>query len=760
MPTFFSNGATIIIAVLLVLAIAYRYYSAFIAAKVLSLDPRRQTPAHAFNDGHNFCPTNKWVLFGHHFAAISGAGPLIGPVLAAQFGYLPGLLWILIGVCLAGAVQDFIVLVISTRRNGKSIAQIAFTDIGPAAGTAATIGILFVLVIAIAGLGKVVTKALGGETQSYPAKTEFIGARIVAGHEQIFPISVRRTYGRTTVYRIPKGAQIKYAGGEPQVLDNALEIEVTSLHSPVPPDVDDSYKFVQQRNTQPRRVPTPGPRRTGEHLTLPDDVRAISTYNGSVWGTFTIALTIPIALFIGVYMFRLRKNHVLEASILGGILTLAAVYVGGLLTSQDYPMLNAYGQMFNLSERQVGLAMAVYGFAASILPVWMLLCPRDYLSSFLKIGTVGLLVVGVIVAHPHLQAPAINSAFISGGPVVQGAVFPFLFITIMCGAVSGFHALVASGTTPKMIDKETDARMIGYGAMLMEGLVGILALIAATALPTNQYYDINTQPEKLPLYQQKIQEVAAHDPASKLDQPLPDVGEHLQGRVGGAVTLAIGMAYILNSAVTNVIGNPQHPPAWLGSLFTYWYHFAIMFEALFILTTIDAGTRIGRFLLQETLGKWVHPKLGKTDSWPSAIAATLIITLAWWYFLDAHAFAAIWVMFGIANQALAIMALAIVSAALVRVGRARYLPVTLLPLLFVIVTTGSAAILKLIEYVGKIGHSPESPADPYISLFCILAIMACALVVTVGSVISWGRPLSPAQPPTRPIAEVPEFEGA
>ncbi len=421
-------------------------------------------------------------------------------------------------------------------------------------------------------------------------------------------------------------------------------------------------------------------------------------------------------------------------------------------------MLSVIGQSFNLTGHQIGISMAVYGFVASVLPVWMLLCPRDYLSSFLKIGTILLLAIGTIVAHPQLQAPAVNMAFIGGGPVVSGPVFPFLFITIMCGAISGFHALVASGTTPKMIDKETDARLIGFGGMLMEGLVGVLALIAAAALPTNQYYDINTPMDKMPAYQQQIRAVAAHDPAAKLDEPLPDVGEHLQGRVGGGVTLAVGMAYILNSAVGNFIGNAQHPPEWLGDLFKYWYHFAIMFEALFILTTIDTGTRVGRFLLQETMGKWINPRLARTDSWPAAILATGLITVGWWYFLDAHAFAAIWVMFGIANQALAIMALAIASAALVRAGKGRYLPVTLLPLIFVIVTTASAAILKLIEYVRAM-HGAAS-ADPYISAGCILAIMVCAGIVTVGSVRSWGKPPAPTPPQPVPAPAIPELEGA
>jgi carbon starvation protein len=381
----------------------------------------------------------------------------------------------------------------------------------------------------------------------------------------------------------------------------------------------------------------------------------------------------------------------------------------------------------------------------------MLLCPRDYLSSFLKIGTIILLVLGTIVAAPHLQAPAWNSTFISGGPVVPGAVFPFVFITIMCGAVSGFHALVSSGTTPKMINKETDARMIGYGAMLIEGLVGIVALIAASALPVMQYYDINTPPDNIPQYQVRIQQIAARDPAAKLDEPLPDVGEHVQGRTGGAVTLAMGMAHVLNTAVNNVIGNPDTPPSWLSNLFKYWYHFAIMFEALFILTTIDTGTRVGRFLLQETMGKWIHPKLGQTDWWPSAILSTALITLTWWYFLDANAFNAIWAMFGIANQMLAVIALAVASAALTRNGKRRYIAITLIPMAFVAFTTTTAAVLKLIDYSKPLVsylHTPTSfPTNPLISTICILAILACTAITTIGALTITFKPPVPSPSP-------------
>src|SRR5881275_1179227 len=374
------NALPIIVGALCVLAIAYRYYSAFIAAKVLTLDDSRPVPSQTMYDGHNYYPTNKWVLFGHHFAAISGAGPLVGPVLAAQFGFLPGLLWLVIGVCLGGAVHDFMILAASIRRKGKSLAEIARTEISPLSGVVAGIAILFIVVIALAGLGLVVVNAL---------------------------------------------------------------------------------------------AESPG-------------------------GTFTVGFTIPLALFMGLYMYRFRKGRIVEASIIGVVGLLFAVFLGGKIAD------SSWAQTFTLSRNTVIILMAAYGFIASVLPVWVLLCPRDYLSSFLKIGTIILLVVGTLVANPKLQAPAINHIFLSGGPTVPGKIFPFLFITIMCGAISGFHALVSSGTTPKMIAKESHARTIGYGAMLMEGLVAVVAMIAAAALPTQDYYAMNTQLAKVPEYHDRI----------------------------------------------------------------------------------------------------------------------------------------------------------------------------------------------------------------------------------------------------------------
>ncbi len=725
--SFLSHGAVLMIGTLLVLAIAYRYYSAFIAAKVLALDNGRPTPAHTMTDGQNYHPTNKWVLFGHHFAAISGAGPLIGPVLAAQYGFLPGFLWILIGVCLAGAVQDFIVLGLSTRRNGKSLAQIAYQEIGPVAGTAATLGILFVLIIAIAGLGKVVTKALGGEDVVYAPGTQFVGSPSSA-------FSVVNKYGNTTVYRIPVGAKIVYPNGATSEVSAQFQMESTPQDVPYAVDIDAS-----------------DPRSPGLKLKVPANNVAVRHIEGSAWGTFSLAMTIPIALLIGAYLYRFRKGRVLEASIIGGILTLVAVWAGGFIDQPD-TVIGAMRDTFDLTGRQVGIAMAVYGFVAAVLPVWVLLCPRDYLSSFLKIGTIALLVLGVIVANPAIHAPGFNEVFKNGGPSVPGAVFPFVFITIMCGAVSGFHALVASGTTPKMLDREGDARTIGYGAMLMEGLVGIVALIAACSLPAQTYYHIQTSTANLPRYQQQIAEVVRQDKlalANPEDTPAAmerSVGENLQGRTGGAVTLAVGMADVFDNAAERILGASASAMKWVQSMIPYWYHFAIMFEALFILTTIDTGTRVGRFLLQETMGKWVHPKLGQTDWWPSTILATALVVGGWFYFIDSKSMDAIWPMFGISNQMLAVMALGIASVALVHMGKTRYVWVTLVPMCFVAVTTGSAAVVMLNGYF----HSGTT--NDLISAILILAIVAGTGVILVAGLLAAGlKTKPPRRPPGFPM---------
>ncbi|NQW44941.1 MAG: carbon starvation protein A [Deltaproteobacteria bacterium] len=584
------------IGVLCVLAIAYRYYSAFLAAKVCVLDDKRATPAHTHNDGQNYHPTHKWVLFGHHFAAISGAGPLIGPVLAAQFGYLPGLLWLLIGVVLAGAVQDFIVLVASVRNDGKSLAEIVKREIGPVAGIAAGMAIIFILVIALAGLGIVVVNALAE----------------------------------------------------------------------------------------------------------------------SVWGTFTIAMTIPIAFMMGIYSYRLRVGKIGEATIFGVVALLLSVVAGRAVAE------SGWGHIFLLSKNQITLSLMIYGFFASVLPVWLLLCPRDYLSSFLKIGTIFLLVVGVIIINPTLRLPAITEFVHGGGPIIPGKVFPFVFITIMCGAVSGFHSLVASGTTPKMVSKESHCRTIGYGAMLIEGLVGIVALIAVSHLAPGDYFAINVPKDKMPalnLMGYHIEELPVLE---------TQVEEKVEGRTGGAVSLAIGMAKIFSAL-----------PGFNG-LMAYWYHFAIMFEALFILTTIDTGTRIARFVLQEMLGK-VMPRFGKNDWLPGTLLTSLLTVSAWGYFIFTGNIATIWPMFGIANQLLAAIALCVGTTIILKTRGLKYAWITLVPMLFVLVTTGTAA-WEMVTTTFLNWTQSEVVSEKirgYVDISLTLFIVMCVAVVMIAAAAKW-----------------------
>ncbi len=677
MPLFASvlfhheNGRTILHAmpvmatVLVLLAIAYRYYSTFLAAKVAVLDDNRVTPAHRLNDGQNYHPTNKWVLFGHHFAAISGAGPLIGPVLAIQYGYMPGLLWLVIGVCLAGAVQDMLVLAASVRRDGKSIAEIARFELGKPAAVLASIAILFIVIIALAGLGFVVVKALGGEEASLPAGMEI---RLPAGQA----VTVQGNIGV-----IPPGSSIRYSTDQPWIVRNeAFQIRVPAAEPPKPP-YDGMWPEFQATIVLP----------AGCTQVIP----------GSSWGTFTIACTIPIALFTGLWMYRIRPGRVIEASLLGGGLTLFAVVAGGWIPG------SALEPYFSLSRNETIVALVVYGFIAAVLPVWLLLGPRDYLSSFLKIGTVILLVASVCIANPPLRAPMLNEVFINGGPTFPGSIFPFVFICVMCGAVSGFHSLVSSGTTPKMIEKESHIRTIGYGAMLIEGLVGVTALIAAASLPNDLYYDINIAIERSPEFQTQLKEMDekyGRDPNANLgtekthDWKLGKVeekvgGESLRGRTGGAVTLAVGMSLIFERTfeILDVGGS---------GLLKYWYHFAIMFEALFILTTIDAGTRIGRFLLQETMGR-VYKPFARPDWLPGALLASALVTGGWGWLIYTGSIDTIWPMFGIANQSLAVLALALLTTWLVNTGRAKFAPVTLMPMLWVCATTLSAGSTLISE---------------------------------------------------------------
>jgi carbon starvation protein len=599
----------IVLPVLCILSIAYRYYSAFIAARIMSLDDTRITPAHAKSDGRNFYPTSRWVLFGHHFAAIAGAGPLIGPVLAAQFGYAPGLIWIVAGVCLAGAVHDFITLWASTRRGGRSLADIARTEIGPLAGTIAAIAILFTLVIALAGLGIAVVNALAE----------------------------------------------------------------------------------------------------------------------SSWSTFTIGTTIPIGVAMGFYMFVFRKGRTTEATIIGVAAMILAVVFGRQFAN------SAAGPYLVLSRHQITIALALYGFAGSVLPVWMLLTPRGYLSTFMKIGTIAFLAIGVVIVNPTLQAPAFSSFVGGGGPIIPGPMFPFVFITIACGAISGFHSLIASGTTPKMVDKESDIRPIGYGAMLCEGFVGVMALIAAASLHPGDYFAINTSTTVF----HNLGFVTVN-----LDSLSQAVGENVVARPGGAVSLAIGMAQIFT-------GLPG-----MRGLMAYWYHFAIMFEALFILTTIDAGTRVGRFLLQEFIGRLWNP-FAETEWLPGSLASTSVMVMGWAYFIWTGNINTVWPMFGIANQLLAAVALAVGTTIIINMGRAKYAWVTFLPLCFVAVTTLTAGYMTVRDsfWPMAVGPNPAVHLQGYVNSICTSIMMMCVVIILAAATRRWMAVFS-GRIPTMELAEV------
>jgi carbon starvation protein len=601
------SALPIIIGALCVMAIAYRYYSAFLAAKVMALDDARPVPSKTMYDGHNYYPTNKWVLFGHHFAAISGAGPLVGPVLAAQFGFLPGLLWLVIGVCLGGAVHDFMILVGSVRRRGKSLAEIARTEISPLSGLVAGIAILFIVVIALAGLGLVVVNALAE----------------------------------------------------------------------------------------------------------------------SPWGTFTVAFTIPLALLMGLYMYRIRPGHIAEASVIGVAGLLFAVWLGGRIAE------SSWAASFTFSRSTIIIMMAAYGFIASVLPVWMLLCPRDYLSSYLKIGTVAFLIIGVIIVAPHLNMPALTPFVAGGGPVIPGKVYPFVFITIACGAISGFHALISSGTTPKMIAKEMDARVIGYGGMLMEGVVGVVALIAATSLFPGDYFAINTAQRtdtQKSAYLRMVDEHTGGDfdlQPKEIDRLEKESGEKdLRGRTGGAVTLALGIAKIFE-------GIPG-----LSGLMKYWYHFAIMFEALFILTTIDTGTRVARFLVGEFGGRF-YQKFEKPNWLPGSLITTALVVLGWAAFIWSGSISTIWPMFGIANQLLASVALCVATTILFNMGKARYSWTTILPLSFVSTTTLVAGWKSITDNFWPLSQKAETATQGYINVALTAILMLAAVIVLIDSIRCW-----------------------
>ncbi len=723
------HAMPVMVLVLVCLAIAYRYYSAFLAARVAALDDSRLTPAHRFNDGQNYHPTNRWVLFGHHFAAISGAGPLIGPVLAIQYGYMPGLLWLVIGVCLAGAVQDMLVLAASVRRDGKSLAELARTELGRPAALLASLAILFIVIIALAGLGFVVVKALGGEEVRLPAgmRVAVPGGAAVHAFDRNGP----------TELHFPGGCRIRYDAHTPEAgRPEPFVIRV--------PAVDGSC---WQAGASAVHAGTDG------HTTVyscPNDYWFIvpagsrQVIPGSSWGTFTIACTIPIALLVGLWMYRLRPGRIVEASVVGAALTLGAVILGNWIPGSPLE------PFFSLNREQTIFALCLYGFVAAVLPVWLLLGPRDYLSSFLKIGTVALLVGSVIVANPVLHAPPINEVFINGSPTFpSGKLFPFVFICIMCGAISGFHSLVSSGTTPKMVERESHVRSIGYGAMLIEGLVGTVALITAASLPPDLYYAMNISIDATPRWQQSLQEVErryglkwpteAADPlhAAQVDSPqhlnLGQVeervgGEALRGRTGGAVTLAVGMALIFENAFR-----------WIGVtgqwLLKYWYHFAIMFEALFILTTIDAGTRIARFILQESAGRLYAP-LSRPDWLPGAVAASAIVTFGYGWLIYTGSIDTIWPMFGIANQGLAIVALALVTTWLVNSGRGRYAWVTALPMLFVLSTTMTAAtVMVTVDFPNRIRQGQTVAG--YLNIVLTVFVVSCVGLLVLWSVARW-----------------------
>ncbi len=582
------NGMWFILAAVCVYALGYRFYSAFLAAKVLALDPTRATPAERFSDGRDFVPTNRWVVFGHHFAAIAGPGPLIGPTLAAQFGYLPGTLWIIVGATLGGCVQDFVALFCSIRRDGRSLGQMARDELGLVGGAAALVGVLAIMIILIAVLGLVVVNAM--------------------------------------------------------------------RHSP--------------------------------------------------WATSTVAATIPIAIMIGLFMRHIRPGRVLEGTAIGVVLLLLAVFGGSWVDAN--PTLRVW---FDYDGPALALMVILYGFAAAVLPVWLLLAPRDYLSTFMKIGTIVALAIAIVILNPEIKMPALTQFTDGTGPIFGGKVFPFVFITIACGAISGFHALISSGTTPKLLANERDARFIGYGAMAVESFVAIMAMIAACVLDPGVYFAINS-PAGL------VGAQAADAVAMISSWGFPVTVEQMQGlaremgeatlfaRTGGAPSLAVGMASIFSSAFGD-------------TLLAVWYHFAIMFEALFILTTVDAGTRVARFMLQDLIGN-VFPPMARTSWYPSVLVCSGLVVAGWGYFLyfgtidPLGGINSLWPLFGIANQMLAAIALCVATTILVKSGKARFAWVTALPLVWLVVVTSSAAWEKLFSpdlRIGFLSHANDLAAQ-------------------------------------------------
>ena len=572
----YMNALTLVFVSLCIFAIGYRFYGLFIANKVLELNSERATPAVSMADGHDYVKTNKYVLFGHHFAAIAAAGPLLGPVLAAQFGYLPGALWIIIGCVLAGAVHDMIVLFASVRHKGQSLAKIAESEIGKTAGTVASFAFLFILILTLAGLSIAVVNAM-------------------------------------------------------------FE---------------------------------------------------------SAWGTFTVFSTLPIAFLMGIWMHKIRPGDVKGGSIIGVSLLALAILVGPYVAASP-----TWSSLFTLSKHQISIFIPVYGFLASVLPVWMLLCPRDYLSTYLKIGTIAMLAIGIFIVRPDFQMAALTPFIHGGGPIIPGSVYPFVMITIACGALSGFHAIIGSGTTPKMVPNERDVLFIGYGAMLVEGFVAIMALIAACVLVPADYFAINSAPavyQKLGMVPVNLPDLAAQ------------VQENIQGRPGGAVSLAVGMAYIFSSV------------PFMKGLMSYWYHFAIMFEAVFILTAVDTGTRVGRFFLQEMVGK-IIPKFAEKRWMPGIIITSFLFTGAWGYLVYTGDITTIWPLFGMSNQLLASCALIIGTIMLIRMGKLKYSWMTAVPGIIMAVTTLYAGYLNItLNYLPKQNY-----------LLAVLSVIVMALVLII-----------------------------
>lgn len=579
---------TLVFVSLLIFAIAYRFYGIYMAHKVLRLNAANVTPAVAMADGRDYVPTNKNVLFGHHFAAIAAAGPLVGPVLAAQFGYLPGALWILIGCVLGGGVHDMLVLFASVRHKGQSLATIASKEIGSTTGVIAGFAVLFILVLTLAGLS----------------------------------------------------------------------------------------------------------------------LACISAMHEASWSLFTVIATMPIAILMGLIM-RYRKDSITFASILGGVLLIVAIVGGHGLMQHEY-----ISNLFHWNIHTISIAIAVYGFLASVLPMWLLLVPRDYLSTYLKIGTILMLAVGIVFVHPTLEMPAITQFINGGGPIIGGPVLPFIFIVIACGAISGFHAIIATGTTPKMIANEKEILFVGYGAMLVEGFVALMALIAACTLMPGDYFAINTPAHAYDAFLAANPSLHQVELQSFIDK----IGVELQGRTGGAVSLAVGMAHIFNSI------------PFMDEVTAYWYNFAIMFEAVFILTAIDAGTRVGRFFLQEMVGR-VIPKFGDKNWMPGVLISSAVFTFSWGYLVYTGNVSSIWPLFGISNQLLAACGLIVCTTMLIRLNRGRYALVSAIPGVFMAVITFWAGYLQVKDIY--------LPNEQYLLASLAVLAMLLMLIVFVGAFRKW-----------------------